>query len=343
MRAGVLTAAAMLCVGLAQAGAAEMTFATATNGGSCVGCSWISAQGEITLKSHEKLRAFFNGKGIDDVYLDSEGGSVEGAIELGRAFRELRVSTHVGQTLSQPGEWRKDLKAGHCLGACALAFAGGVTRGIGYKASRLERLAFGVSASSYTAETMPQHAAVDGQARLDGKILAYVLDMGLDPRALLPNAKNAQVYSADEMTAFRIIWNPPMLSEWRVEPFQWGLAAVSQGGDGNPSLRLYCEGRRKKLLYSLRKPAEMLVIGYQENWPYHFAGAEIPVEKIDFQPTDTLWRAYLTLPDAFIPTVSGEEDALSNANDNPPGQETSISFSTKGLANAARIAFKNCL
>ncbi len=60
--------------------AAPMRFSLDGNGGNCVGCEWISAEGEITAGSADDLSAFLRRERLLDwrgiVYLHSPGGSL---------------------------------------------------------------------------------------------------------------------------------------------------------------------------------------------------------------------------------------------------------------------------
>ncbi|HZS63897.1 MAG TPA: hypothetical protein VFA53_05295 [Xanthobacteraceae bacterium] len=62
--------------------------------------TWISAVGAITADTPADFAAFARGRQLEGslLVLDSSGGSVHGAIELGRAVRKLGLLTTVGKT-----------------------------------------------------------------------------------------------------------------------------------------------------------------------------------------------------------------------------------------------------
>jgi hypothetical protein len=64
------------------------------------------------------------GKGHWGVLLDSSGGNVAAAMELGRAFRQHNWNTVVGLDYPLAGQWR----TASCASACVYLFAGGVHR-----------------------------------------------------------------------------------------------------------------------------------------------------------------------------------------------------------------------
>lgn len=109
--------------------------------------SWIAGVGEITVKSPASLRKVLRnlGKRRLPIILQSQGGSVEGAMEIGRMIRTRKLSTGVGITVIDgcagsfgdcAGEAAKgaDLRGrvvasgAFCLSACPLILAGGVER-----------------------------------------------------------------------------------------------------------------------------------------------------------------------------------------------------------------------
>jgi len=62
---------------------------------------WISAVGPINDQTPDDFQAFAEKQGARGaiLVLDSEGGSVAGAIALGRAIRRLEMSTTIGKTI----------------------------------------------------------------------------------------------------------------------------------------------------------------------------------------------------------------------------------------------------
>lgn len=101
----------------------------------------ILAQGRIAPDSARRLQAFLRshrGKSSElprhpVVAFDSAGGSVSGAMALGRFIRRQRLDTLVAAQYKQvdPRDWMEEVtlvRAARCADACVLAFAGGATR-----------------------------------------------------------------------------------------------------------------------------------------------------------------------------------------------------------------------
>lgn len=112
-----------------------MTFASAGNGGNCIGCEWTAAEGTITAATPAAFDAFVAENGCAPLRLDSPGGDPEAAMALGRKIRERCSSTEVGRTvavvdptLPEGYPQTQDTSPGKCEGACTLAFLGGRSR-----------------------------------------------------------------------------------------------------------------------------------------------------------------------------------------------------------------------
>src|SRR5262249_11034077 len=64
--------------------------------------TWISASGSITADTPKDFQAFAQGRDLHGMLmaLDSDGGSVLGAMSLGRAIRKLDIVTTVGRAVA---------------------------------------------------------------------------------------------------------------------------------------------------------------------------------------------------------------------------------------------------
>ncbi len=71
--------------------------------------TWVSASGAITSDTPRDFEAFAKKNKIDGatIALDSDGGSVLGALALGRAIRKLGMTTTVGKTIDLIGRRRR--------------------------------------------------------------------------------------------------------------------------------------------------------------------------------------------------------------------------------------------
>jgi hypothetical protein len=96
--------------------------------------TWISAHGYINPNTPRIFIEFMQGRDVHGatVVLESEGGSLEGSIGLGRLFRRFAMTTTVGHTTKlADGSDRASLSpATFCASACAFALIGGIRRNV---------------------------------------------------------------------------------------------------------------------------------------------------------------------------------------------------------------------
>ena len=117
-----------------------MEFYEATNGGNCVTCVWIAAEGIIDLNTAERFSEFLRSNDLDDarglnIHFNSPGGSLIGSVLLGMAIREQQANTTVSaahvEDVYDSGlrkvTYDPPVQA-ECSSACVFAFAGGVSR-----------------------------------------------------------------------------------------------------------------------------------------------------------------------------------------------------------------------
>ncbi len=96
--------------------------------------TWVSATGAITAETPRDFEAFSKTRNIRGatLVLDSDGGSVLGALALGRTVRKLGMMTAVGKTIELPsanGERRAQLAPNaYCESMCAFVLLAGVER-----------------------------------------------------------------------------------------------------------------------------------------------------------------------------------------------------------------------
>jgi hypothetical protein len=98
---------------------------------------FISAAGAITADTPNVFRKFANGHNLQDatIVLDSDGGSVLGAIALGRDIRALKLNTTVGDladtTPAKSGVMRAKLSSrADCESMCAFVLLAGIQRAV---------------------------------------------------------------------------------------------------------------------------------------------------------------------------------------------------------------------
>ncbi len=175
----------------------------------------VLAQGRIAPDSAQMLQAFLlaqRGKSPElpprpVIALDSAGGSLPGAIALGRFIRRQRLPTQAAGEYRQvmPGELaRQEVLApgAQCADACVLAFAGGVARQLGQGA----RLGW-----------------VKGLPAGAGVVAAYWREMGVRPEV----AHSPQRWlDIDEASTLGLETARPLAQPW----------VLATGADGDPVL-----------------------------------------------------------------------------------------------------------
>jgi len=97
----------------------------------------VSAAGAITADTPRQFLTFAQAHDLTDatVAIDSDGGSVLGAIALGRAIRNLNLATTVGRVVDLPAEAKDEPRAvlssnADCESMCAFVLLGGVHRSV---------------------------------------------------------------------------------------------------------------------------------------------------------------------------------------------------------------------
>ncbi|MGY4397709.1 hypothetical protein ACVWZA_002906 [Sphingomonas sp. UYAg733] len=127
----------------------------------------ILASGVIVKDTVADLRAFVRARGIKSatIYLNSDGGLMEGGMELGRAIRELRFNTDVGQ----PGE------EAFCASACTSAYAGGVSRFLTKRSGLL-------GIHQFSSNAKPTRETVLRAQVVSAKKVDFLTEMGVDAR-----------------------------------------------------------------------------------------------------------------------------------------------------------------
>jgi hypothetical protein len=173
--------------------------------------SWISAVGIITERTASEFEEFATRTKIQGatLVLDSEGGSVRGALALGRAIRRFDMTTTVGRTIVLPSHDATLSPDAACQSMCAFLLLGGVHRYVPPEARVLVHMIWLEDKSSqardvsYTAEEL-------GTVQRDiGSIARYIVEMGgavelLDTALRIPPWKPLYALSTDEVRSMRL-------------------------------------------------------------------------------------------------------------------------------------------
>lgn len=139
----------------------------------------LTLTGQIAPGDAGRLNEFIatNLRNFDRVRLNSPGGSVDDALNIGRQLRADGANTVMGAT---------DI----CLSACPYILASGVTRTIHEDAQ------VGVHQHFFDANiALPAFIAVEDIQRGQGEVMAYLDEMGIDPRIM----QHALVTPPDEI------------------------------------------------------------------------------------------------------------------------------------------------
>lgn len=177
--------------------------------------TWVSATGAITADTPRDFEDFAKAHKLDGhtIALDSDGGSVHGALALGRAIRRLGMTTTVGKTAplsDEAGEKRaKLLPQASCESMCAFVLLAGVERRVPAEARVLvHQIWLGdrrddPTAASYSAEDL---ALVQ---RDIGRLMQYTVEMSgsidlLDIALKIPPWEPMRLLSRAELSRWNI-------------------------------------------------------------------------------------------------------------------------------------------
>jgi hypothetical protein len=257
------------------------------------GCdAWIAAEGKIDLYAAQRLRKVLAKLGPRKLplFLHSAGGSVLGAIELGRLVRSHNITVSIARTTpadclrDEPGdkacEMLKrsgqelasdfDTSGAMCNSACVLVLAGGAQRSVPPWV-RLGVHAIGIDLGK-TAVRGPLLAAATRSA--NAHIVEFLHDMGI-PKALfdVSNAvphESTRFLQRDDMVRFGLDTREVGETDWRFA--DRSAVAIAKGffvhtGDADLAypealLRLSCgAGKSMRLTFAREHPAAALVAG----------------------------------------------------------------------------------
>jgi hypothetical protein len=255
MRASLLAALAVFAVaGVAQA--ADMAFELRGNGGNCAGCEWVAGEGEITPGTPERFASFVRemDKGGGHVrltlYLDSPGGRTQPAIRLGEAIRRAGYSTAVGKTIPTPETRNHETAPGRCVGACAIAFLGGVSR-----TAQPGELALTNpldESGSQDGGSVGEAYRVTRAGALAAELISFVHASGVDARfgawALNTAPGGPRSLTGPEIAETRLAFQADAFEPWAIEPYGAGLVAFSKTRDGSTTATLFCAADRQPRL-----------------------------------------------------------------------------------------------
>lgn len=146
---------------------------------------FIVASGAITADTPRNFLVFAQSRDLAGatVVIDSDGGSVLGAIALGREIRNLKLSTTVGHIVDLPTEGQDEARAtlspnADCESMCAFVLLGGVQRSVPVDARvMVHQIWLGDRREDPTAASYSAEDLVLVQRDI-GRLAQYASDMG---------------------------------------------------------------------------------------------------------------------------------------------------------------------
>lgn len=179
----------------------------------------ISAAGAITADTPADFRKFAKGRDLSGamVVLDSDGGSVHGAIAFGREIRALRLDTTVGRLTNANGAPDKRARLSpkaDCQSMCAFVLIAGVHRLVPPQARvMVHQIWLGDRRDDPTAANYSAEDLVLVQRDI-GRLARYTADMGgsmdmLDLSLRIPPWEPMHEMTREELVRMRVATNGP--------------------------------------------------------------------------------------------------------------------------------------
>jgi hypothetical protein len=177
----------------------------------------IAASGAITAETPDDFETFAHDRNLSGamMVLDSDGGSVHGAISFGRAIRRLNLDTTVGRLIDLDGAAgqgtpRASLSPhADCESMCAFVLLGGVHRVVPAQARvMVHQIWLGDRRNDPTAASYSAEDLVLVQRDI-GRLAQYTVDMGgsielLDLSLRIPPWEPMHSLTADEARRMRV-------------------------------------------------------------------------------------------------------------------------------------------
>ena len=179
--------------------------------------TWVSASGAITADTPRDFEAFAKSRKLQGMTIafDSDGGSVLGALALGRSIRKLGMITTVGRTVDlanvENGRKRaKLLPRAYCESMCAFVLLAGVERQVPAEARvMVHQIWLGDRRDDPTAANYSAEDLVVVQRDI-GRLAQYTVEMGggidlLEIALKIPPWEPMRQLSRDELRLTKIV------------------------------------------------------------------------------------------------------------------------------------------
>jgi hypothetical protein len=179
--------------------------------------TWVAAAGAITADTPRDFEAFAQKNALNGliIALDSDGGSVLGALALGRAIRRLGMTTTVGKTIplgnSDSNLRRAKLQPrAYCESMCAFVLLAGVERHVpGEARVMVHQIWLGDRRDDPTAANYSAEDLVVVQRDI-GRLARYTMEMGggvdlLEIALKIPPWEPMRLLTRDELRTMKVI------------------------------------------------------------------------------------------------------------------------------------------
>lgn len=178
--------------------------------------TWISASGAITADTPRDFEAFAKTRNLQGmtIALDSDGGSVLGALSLGRSIRRLGMITTVGRTIDLSANDKSSKRAklqprAFCESMCAFVLLAGVERQVPAEARvMVHQIWLGDRRDDPTAANYSAEDLVVVQRDI-GRLAQYTFEMGgsidlLEIALKIPPWEPMRQLSRDELRSMKM-------------------------------------------------------------------------------------------------------------------------------------------
>jgi hypothetical protein len=178
--------------------------------------TWVSATGAITAETPRDFDDFAKKQDLNGatIALDSDGGSVLGALALGRSIRKLNMITTVGRSIEAPADGSEKrsqlLSRAYCESMCAFVLLAGVQRYVPAEARVLvHQIWLGDRRDDPTAANYSAEDLVLVQRDI-GRLAQYTVEMGgtidlLEIALKIPPWEPMRLLSSDELRGMNIV------------------------------------------------------------------------------------------------------------------------------------------
>jgi hypothetical protein len=328
----------------ATALADPMSFKSVSTGGNHC-CWWTAAEGEITDSTPDAFKRYLTSEQYPPTLLrlNSLGGSLIGALELGLLIREHNFETEVGHT----DGFNK--LPGVCASACAYAFMGGVARSLEEGAKLgVHRFYNRAAIQNYSAKQF-SGGDLDSTQRTFAALVLYLLKVGVKAEVvgLADQAGPENIYwiNPSEAAELGITHDPKAWTPWKIEPYKAGLTAFSRSMDGNAQMTILCTRHLgPQLILTVKNwdhPYAVQEAGCARNGYHPILGSKVPFRDVG---VSEIASGGYALKFKLPPTVPFSNPALfSDFDSYPYACMTGFRGNEDGLAQAGRLAIRNCI